>query len=123
MNDAHVHEMQVQMWKPNTWGVTSLQSQKRSLGSVANAPKVDQQKRKIPFSGSVTTLMKEKFTTHISKEECVSFFNLCASLPSFFLSPNSKGKHRINMLQQEMKKYLLLLIILKKRRDDEMIVP
>ena len=22
MNDAHVHEMQVQMWKPNTWGVT-----------------------------------------------------------------------------------------------------
>jgi len=24
MNDAHVHEMQVQMWKPNTWGVTKL---------------------------------------------------------------------------------------------------
>jgi hypothetical protein len=22
MNDAHVYEMQVQMWKPNTWGVT-----------------------------------------------------------------------------------------------------
>ena len=22
MHDAHVHEMQVQMWKPNTWGVT-----------------------------------------------------------------------------------------------------
>ena len=22
MNNAHVHEMQVQMWKPNTWGVT-----------------------------------------------------------------------------------------------------
>ena len=21
MNDAHVHELQVQMWKPNTWGV------------------------------------------------------------------------------------------------------
>ena len=21
MNDAHVYEMQVQMWKPNTWGV------------------------------------------------------------------------------------------------------
>jgi len=46
---------------------------------------VDQQKRKRPFSGSVTTLMKEKFTTHISKEDCVSFFNLCASLPSFLL--------------------------------------
>ena len=24
MNDAHVHEMQVQKWKPNTWGVTIL---------------------------------------------------------------------------------------------------
>ena len=23
MNDAHVYEMQVQIWKPNTWGVTS----------------------------------------------------------------------------------------------------
>ena len=22
MNDAHAHEMQVQMWKANTWGVT-----------------------------------------------------------------------------------------------------
>ena len=24
MNDAHVYEMQVQMWKPNTWGVIEL---------------------------------------------------------------------------------------------------
>ena len=24
MNDAHVYEMQVQMWKPNTWGVIDL---------------------------------------------------------------------------------------------------
>ena len=24
MNDAHVYEMQVQMWKPNTWGVTPM---------------------------------------------------------------------------------------------------
>ena len=31
--------------------------------------------------------MKEKFTAHISKEDCVSFFNLCASLPSFLLKP------------------------------------
>ena len=23
INDAHVYEMQVQMWKPNTWGVTT----------------------------------------------------------------------------------------------------
>ena len=25
MNDAHVYEMPVQMWKPNTWGVTTYQ--------------------------------------------------------------------------------------------------
>jgi hypothetical protein len=24
MNDAHAYEMQVQMWKPNTYGVTAL---------------------------------------------------------------------------------------------------
>jgi hypothetical protein len=24
MNDAHAYEMQVQMWKPNTWGVTHI---------------------------------------------------------------------------------------------------
>ena len=24
MNDAHVYEMQVQIWKPNTWGVTAF---------------------------------------------------------------------------------------------------
>ena len=24
MDDAHVYEMLVQMWKPNTWGVTAL---------------------------------------------------------------------------------------------------
>ena len=55
------------------------------MDSVANAPKVDQQKRKRSFSGSVATLMKEKFIAHISKEDCVSFFNLCASLPLFLL--------------------------------------
>ena len=26
MNDTHVYEMQVQMWKPNTWGVTAPMS-------------------------------------------------------------------------------------------------
>ena len=56
-----------------------------SLDSVANASKVDQQKNKRSFSGSVTNLMKEKFTAHISKEDYVSFFNLCASLPSYML--------------------------------------
>ena len=29
--------------------------------------------------------MKEKFTAHISKEDCVSFFNLCASLSQCLL--------------------------------------
>jgi hypothetical protein len=24
MNDAHAYEMQLQLWKPNTWGVTAL---------------------------------------------------------------------------------------------------
>jgi hypothetical protein len=24
MNDAQVYEMQVKIWKPNTWGVTAL---------------------------------------------------------------------------------------------------
>ena len=71
--------------QPKTRSRTSSQSQKRSLDSVANAPKVDQQKRKRPFSGSVTSLMEEKFTAHIKKEDCISFFNLCASLPSFIL--------------------------------------
>ena len=34
--------------------------------------------------------MKEKFTAHISKEDYVSFFNLCASLPSFLLKSEYK---------------------------------
>ena len=29
--------------------------------------------------------MEEKLTAHIKKEDCISFFNLCASLPSFML--------------------------------------
>ena len=29
--------------------------------------------------------MEGKFTAHISKEDCISFFNLCASLPLFWL--------------------------------------
>ena len=42
---------------------------------------MDQQKRKRAFSGSVTNLIEEKITAHISKEDYISFFNLCASLP------------------------------------------
>ena len=34
--------------------------------------------------------MKEKFTAHILKEDCVSFFNLCASLPPFLLKSEFK---------------------------------
>ena len=48
-------------------------------------PKLTKKKRKRSLSGSVTNLMKEKFTAHISKEDYVSFFNLCASLPLFLL--------------------------------------
>jgi len=88
--NSHRHPPPPPPPQPKTRSRTSLQSQKRSLNSVANAPKVDQQKRKRSFSGSVTTLMKEKFTAHISKEDCVSFFNLCASLPSFLLKSKFK---------------------------------
>jgi hypothetical protein len=31
MTDAHAYEMQVQMWKPNTWGVTSLPPNKNLI--------------------------------------------------------------------------------------------
>ena len=53
-------------------------------------PKWTNKKQKRPFSGSVTTLMKEKFTIHISKEDCVSFFNLYASLPQCLLKSEFK---------------------------------
>ena len=46
---------------------------------------MDQQKRKRPFSGNATNLIEEKFTAHILKEDCVSFFNLYASLPQCLL--------------------------------------
>ena len=34
--------------------------------------------------------MEWKFTAHISKEDCISFFNLCASLPLFLLKSEFK---------------------------------
>ena len=46
---------------------------------------MDQQKRKRSFSGSVTNLMEGKFTAHISKKNCISFFDLYTSLPPFLL--------------------------------------
>ena len=36
----------------------------------------------------------KKITTHISKEDCVSFFNLCASLPLFLLKSKFKRQTR-----------------------------
>ena len=48
-------------------------------------PKWTNKKEKRSFSGSVTNLMEGKFTAHISKEDCISFFNLCTSLPPFLL--------------------------------------
>ena len=38
--------------------------------------------------------MKEKITAHISKEDCVSFFNLCASLPQCLLKSEFKRQTR-----------------------------
>ena len=38
MNDAHVYEMQVQMWKPNTWGVTALLPYKNLVRDLKNVP-------------------------------------------------------------------------------------
>ena len=38
MNDAHVHEMQVQMWKANTWGVTALPPYKNLVPRFESVP-------------------------------------------------------------------------------------
>ena len=40
MNDAHVYEMQVQMWKPNTWGVT-LQDVEVKIRGFVEPPRLD----------------------------------------------------------------------------------
>ena len=48
-------------------------------------PKWTNIKEKGRSVAALPPLMKDKFTAHISKEDCVSFFNLCASLPSFLL--------------------------------------
>ena len=46
MNDAHVHEMQVQMWKPNTWGVTALPPYKNLIPRFEKRTIVD----RIPYN-------------------------------------------------------------------------
>ena len=42
MNDAHVYEMPVQMWKPNTWGVTCTSSPPRRKGLTWSKRLLDQ---------------------------------------------------------------------------------
>jgi hypothetical protein len=39
MNDAHVYEMQMQLWKPNTWGVaTNVSSLKPEYKTLQQNP-------------------------------------------------------------------------------------
>jgi hypothetical protein len=40
MNDAHAYEMQVQMWKANTWGVTHATSAKTTIETTLDYFKV-----------------------------------------------------------------------------------
>jgi hypothetical protein len=35
MNDVHAYEMQVQIWEPNTWGVTQAASEREVIATVA----------------------------------------------------------------------------------------
>ena len=45
MNDAHVYEMQVQMWKPNTWGVTAaMEEPTKAVAQDAPSTGADAQK-------------------------------------------------------------------------------
>jgi hypothetical protein len=36
MNDAQVYEMQVQIWKPNTWGVIDFNVKPKPLDSLSS---------------------------------------------------------------------------------------
>jgi len=40
VNDAHVYEMQVQMWKPNTWGVTKVREGRVIHSSFQDNPRL-----------------------------------------------------------------------------------
>ena len=42
MNDAHVYEMQVQLWKPNTWGVTFTPAWLSSTNTTSAANNIHQ---------------------------------------------------------------------------------
>ena len=53
MNDAHVHEMQVQMWKANTWGVTALPPYKNLIPRFDKRTIVD----RIPYNRPSNNLL------------------------------------------------------------------
>ena len=53
MNDAHVHEMQVQMWKANTWGVTALPPYKNIVPRFEKRTIVD----RIPYNHPTNNLL------------------------------------------------------------------
>jgi hypothetical protein len=52
MNDAHAYEMQVQIWKPNTWGVTALPPYKNLIPRFEKHTIVDRILYN-PFSGNL----------------------------------------------------------------------
>jgi hypothetical protein len=56
MNDAHAFEMQVQMWKPNTWGVTALSLYKNLVPRFEKHIIVD----RIPYTPLVNNLLFPK---------------------------------------------------------------
>jgi hypothetical protein len=53
MNDAHAYEMQVQIWEPNTWGVTALPSYKNLVPRFKKHTIVD----RIPYNPLVNNLL------------------------------------------------------------------
>jgi hypothetical protein len=52
-NDAHAYEMQVQLWKPNTWGVTALPPYKNLILRFGKRTIVD----RIPYNPLVSNLL------------------------------------------------------------------
>jgi hypothetical protein len=56
MNDAQVYEMQVQLWKPNTWGVTGLPPYKNLISRFGKRTIVD----RIPYNPLINNLLFPK---------------------------------------------------------------
>jgi hypothetical protein len=55
-NDAHAYEMQVQFWKPNTWGVTALPPYKNIVPRFGKRTIVD----RIPYNPLINNLLSPK---------------------------------------------------------------